>query len=369
MTVSAQREAGGCRRPAPTSCFPHPSGDLRYADPPQCQSVRVSPHATLIYTGQGGDDLVVAQPIVVEILGKPARAFGYDKVASADDTHTTAVALLSLEDGTRLTVTELLPADPRRRSLRLDRKVEVTETGTANGLRIGFSTESEVGGAVEDAWQFFIPGTLYNRNDNDGDGVRTTSAPTAGTSGTTRTACWQSWPDTRHRGDLRRRPSEQADVRHAITPEELVGAVLRPGNGYRVPRPAPVERQVGTAGQLPVLGGVHVQPGHRPDGVGGIHARTARVLSGGRVRAAAVAAPASRRRSGRGRHECGKLGTSVQARDLAQGAVEYRQLLTQLYYREWEPAENPKQPAGYLVHFSPRTGETLGLPDRVRLLR
>jgi hypothetical protein len=41
-------------------------------------------------------------------------------------------------------------------------------------------------------------------------------------------------------------------------------------------------------------------------------------------------------------------------------SLEYRQLLTQLYYRKWEPEENPKEPAGYLVHFSPRTGKTLG---------
>jgi hypothetical protein len=41
-------------------------------------------------------------------------------------------------------------------------------------------------------------------------------------------------------------------------------------------------------------------------------------------------------------------------------ACEHRQLLTQLYYRSWPREENPKQPAGYLVHFSPRSGETLG---------
>ena len=106
---------------------------------------------------------------MVEILGRAARAFGYDEMDSADDTHTTAVARLSLEDGTRLTVTDSYWLT-RDDALRLDRLVEVDEAGTADGLRIGFSTESEVSGAAEQDWQFFIPGTLYNRNDNDGDG-------------------------------------------------------------------------------------------------------------------------------------------------------------------------------------------------------
>jgi hypothetical protein len=40
--------------------------------------------------------------------------------------------------------------------------------------------------------------------------------------------------------------------------------------------------------------------------------------------------------------------------------VQHRQLLTQLYYRRWTREENPREPAGYLVHFSPRRGVTLG---------
>ena len=41
-------------------------------------------------------------------------------------------------------------------------------------------------------------------------------------------------------------------------------------------------------------------------------------------------------------------------------SVQHRQLLTQLYYRRWTKEENPREPAGYLVHFSPRRGVTLG---------
>jgi hypothetical protein len=34
--------------------------------------------------------------------------------------------------------------------------------------------------------------------------------------------------------------------------------------------------------------------------------------------------------------------------------------LTQLNYRKWTKNENVKEPAGYLVHFSPRSGEVQG---------
>jgi hypothetical protein len=34
--------------------------------------------------------------------------------------------------------------------------------------------------------------------------------------------------------------------------------------------------------------------------------------------------------------------------------------LTQSHYHRWPASENPDEPSGYLVHFSPRTGETLG---------
>ena len=259
-----------------------------------------SASTTLIYTGQSGDDLVVAKPIVVEILGKAARAFGYDEVASADDTHTTAVARLSLEDGTRLTVTDSYGLT-RDDALRLDRKVEVNETGTAAGLRIGFSTESEVSGAAEQDWQFFIPGTLYNRNDNDGDGVEDylgtyvqdvrddkngvlgvlARDPRTGATFTVARLDQPTFDTADHAGAARR-------------------ALLRPGNRYRLPRPGAGRRRAGGAArELPVLRGVQLQPGHRPQRLGRVTRRTASAWSPtSRTSSASPAAPTSPRRSG-----------------------------------------------------------------------
>jgi hypothetical protein len=60
-------------------------------------------------------------------------------------------------------------------------------------------------------------------------------------------------------------------------------------------------------------------------------------------------------------HQRERLGTRRPTPDVTLAdSVEHRQLLTQLYYRKWEVEENADEPAGYLVHFSPRTGETLG---------
>ena len=48
--------------------------------------------------------------------------------------------------------------------------MRIDEAGASAGLRVGLELQTEVDDAVEDAWQYFIPGALYNRNDLDGDG-------------------------------------------------------------------------------------------------------------------------------------------------------------------------------------------------------
>ena len=55
------------------------------------------------------------------------------------------------------------------------------------------------------------------------------------------------------------------------------------------------------------------------------------------------------------------LGTSPERPNFSlQDSVDYRLSMTQHYYRKWDKAENPKEPAGYMVHFSPRSGKTQG---------
>jgi hypothetical protein len=319
---------------------------------------------TVTYTGQSGDNLTIATPIVVEILGEAARAFGYDEVvASAEVTQMTAVARLSLEDGTRLTVTDSyeLTCD---HALRLSRKVEVTETGTAIGLRIGFSTESKVSGAAEQDWQFFIPGTLYNRNDNDGDGVedylgtyvqdvRDDRNGVLGVlardprTGTTFTAARMNKPtfDTAV-------TAEQLAERYFVLETDIGSLGLAPADGGQVALRGsyPFSEEYSFSLDTERSGWA----GYTPNRVGVIAdlQYEFRVTRSADLTEAIWQFYETQRRN---------LGTQRPEPGVAlEESVEYRQLLTQLYYRKWEPEENSKEPAGYLVHFSPRTGETLG---------
>jgi hypothetical protein len=55
------------------------------------------------------------------------------------------------------------------------------------------------------------------------------------------------------------------------------------------------------------------------------------------------------------------LGTAPEKPNFSlQDSLDYRLSLTQQYYRKWDKEENPKEPAGYMVHFSPRSGKTQG---------
>ena len=257
----------------------------------------------------------------------------------------------------------LLPADPRRRSPRLDRKVEVTETGTANGLRIGFSTESEVSGAAEQDWQFYLPCTLYNRNDATVTASRTTSAPTPRTSGTTRTACSVCSPATPSTVDLHGRPNTRPTFDTALTTEQLASRYFVQETDIGSLGLAPPRRPDQPSWQLPVLRGAQLLPRHRPDAVGprSHPNRPGPIMSVTyefRIGRSTDLTEAIWELFDRQRDT---LGTTRPTPEVTlEESIEHRQLLTQLYYRKWEQAENPKEPAGYLVHFSPRTGETLG---------
>ena len=236
-----------------------------------------SASTTLIYTGQGGDDLVVATPIVVEILGGAARAFGYDEVASADDTHTTAVARLSLEDGTRLTVTDSLRADPRRRSPprplgrgQRDRHSGRPADRVLHGIR--GQRRGRAGLAVLHPGDPVQPQRQRRRR---GRGL--SGHLRAGRPGRQERRAGRARPRSADRGHVHGRPPGPADLRHRRHAGAARRALLRPGNRYRLPRPGAGRwRAGGAARELSVRRGVQLQPGHRPQRLGGIHAEPRR---------------------------------------------------------------------------------------------
>lgn len=332
--------------------------------PPHLDVIRSESALTTVrYTGQGGQSLVVSRPVVVQLLGGPAESFGYDDVDGAHDgTRWTGVARLSLEDGTRLVVTDTYALTED--ALRLDREADIEEVGASAGLRIAFSTTTAVNGAKEEDWQFFIPGTLYNRNDNDDDGADDYLGTYV-----------QDLRDDKNGvlGMLARDPSSGATFTvarvnqpvfdTAITPEQLseryfvqqtdIGSLgLAPaGNG-----------QVGLSGSYPFSEEYSFSLDTDRSGWAGYAPIRAGLLATLQYEFRATGSEdlteaiwqfyETQRRN---------LGTQRPNPDVTlEESNEYRQLLTQLYYRKWERKENTKEPAGYLVHFSPRTGETLG---------
>jgi hypothetical protein len=55
--------------------------------------------------------------------------------------------------------------------VRLDCVTEVLAVGTGVGVNVGLDTVARAGHDADEDWQFYLPCTLYNRNDSDGDGV------------------------------------------------------------------------------------------------------------------------------------------------------------------------------------------------------
>ncbi|SDD98433.1 hypothetical protein [Auraticoccus monumenti] len=327
-------------------------------------SINPSPTgATIGFTAAAGQQLDIDQPVVVQLLGGTAQSFGYDGVEGNAERGWVAVARPTLADGTRLVVTDqyrLIDDD----TLGIERQGAVAETGTADGLRIAFSTRTAVHGAREADWQFFIPGTLYNRNDNDGDGVedylgtyvqdvRDDKNGILGVlardpgSGSTFTMARLNKPtfDTAVTPD-------QLSERYFVQETDIGSLGLAPVEEHQVALRGsfPFSEEYsfcldtdgsGWAGYLPMRTGVAAE----------LHYELRATHSVDLTEAIWEFYENQRT----------NLATIRPDPDVTlEESLEHRQLLTQLYYRNWEPEENAKEPAGYLVHFSPRTGKTLG---------
>lgn len=317
-------------------------------------------------SGSAEPALVLSTPISLQLLGGPEVSHGYDTVHSDSAQgldRWIGSGRIGLDDGTRLHVIDTYTVSDDA-AVRLHRKVEVHAVGHAAGVRIGFSADTVVAEATAESWQYFIPGTLYNRNDNDGDGVEDYLGTYV-----------QDCRDDKNGvlGVLARHPGSgatfsvarlnQPTFDTAVTPQQLterffvqetdIGSLgLAPAGAGQVTLrgsfPFAEEHSFcldtdrsGWAAFTPIRLGVvaelqyEFRAGHSVD-----------------LTEAIWAFCAAQRRN---------LGTRRPTPDVTLAeSLEYRQLLTQLYYRKWEPAENAKEPAGYLVHFSPRNGDTLG---------
>jgi len=308
-----------------------------------------------------GGDISMRRPFTVQALGHPSEDHGYDSIEH-EQGNLVARARVRVADGTRLTLTDTIRG--YEGFARISREVLIEESGESAGVRIGLEVQTQVDDAVEDAWQYFIPGALYNRNDIDGDGREDylgTYAQDVRDDKNGLLAVLARYPSTGATFTLSRvnRPtfdtaidSEALSARFFVQETDIGSLGTAPvGDGQVVLRASfPFSEETtfsldtdgtGWAAFAPNYAGAHLvvdyelRLSHTADLTDAIWEFVDLRFD--------------------------QLGTKRPQPGVAPAdALEHRQLLTQLYYRAWDRAENPRQPAGYLVHFSPRTGDTLG---------
>ncbi|SFN60827.1 hypothetical protein [Mycetocola miduiensis] len=311
-----------------------------------------------------GDDVVeLTTPVIVTVLDhEPARS-GYDTVDD-DNGSVRGQAHVELVDGTVVSVTDLLSvADDN--AVRLDRRVTVVALGSGSGLQVRLEGVSRTTGTTESEWQYYLPCTLYNRNDGDGDGVEDylgsytqdlrddkngalaalarspktgtafsiarTTVPTFDTAISADDLRARSFVQSTDIGSLGLAPGSDGSVTlRASYPfaEERSFSLDTAGTGWEAYAPLTADLEMNLSYEFRIEVGT-------PDLTEAIWALF--------------------------EHQRQQLGTQRPSPDVSlDESVEYRQLLTQLNYRKWSKDENEKEPAGYLVHFSPRSGEVRG---------
>jgi hypothetical protein len=268
-----------------------------------------------------------------------------------------------LPDGTRVVVVDRWSPSPDGDSVLVNRSLSIPEAGSAAGVRAELVIESTVDAQQTD-WQFYVTGALYNRNDTDLDGKEDYLGGYV-----------QEYRDDRngHLAVLAYLPQERTGFslartsvpRHdsAISDDELVSGVVisdsdigslgidsREGEPLALRAGYPFGEEVtfsldtsgrGWAGFLPVEEGRSAAVDYE-----------LRVFSAEDLTEAIWSVT---------KRQIERLGTRPAPLPLPMEELErHRFLLTQLYFKEWDPEQDPKRPAGYMTHFSPRKGKTLG---------
>jgi hypothetical protein len=311
---------------------------------------------------RGTATLTIDTPILVSVLGHEALRRTYDAISPMGD-GISAEANLMMPDGTHLAVTDeyVQTGDD---CVRLDRVTEVLAVGTGVGVNVGLDTVARAGDGAGEDWQFYLPCTLYNRNDSDGDGVEDYFGVYA-----------HDLRDDKNGvlAVLARQPANGATFSVARLSMPGFDTALTPNQ--LIQRYFVQETDIGSLGVAP-----------RPDGNVSLRASypfaeersfSLDTSSAGwqafvPVRLGRLFNVTYEFRIGTSsdftdavwllcEHQRGRLHTRRPSPDVSLAeALEYRQILTLLHYRQWTEDENPRQPAGYLVHFSPRDGQTRG---------
>lgn len=318
--------------------------------------------APLIKAG-GSHQLQGEQPLTLHLLGQGARSYGYDSVTDHGGCFQATVRCTA-DEGTVVDVTD----DWRvinETTVEVSRNAVVISAGESAGLRLEFEITTCFGGNTgTDDFQYFIPGSLYNRNDTDHDGVedylrtyvqdyrddRLASlavlafSPSAGRWAALTRPATPAF-DTAISG-------EDMLARHFVQRTDIGSLGLRPRDGsqtsFRASYPFAEEysycltmNRDGWAAYAPNEAGASLSITYR------LTVADASSLTDAIAHVTA--------------DQMVTLGTRPRRPSFTlRDSLDYRAELCQHFYREWGETEDPRQPAGYMVHFSPRSGRTQG---------
>jgi hypothetical protein len=273
----------------------------------------------------------------------------------------TARGSVQASDGTRVEVVDdWSPAAGSAIAVR--RRATVVEAGAAGGIRVELRAEAHGDGAFEN-WQLFVPGALYNRNDTDEDGREDYLGTYVQEYRDDRLPCLAVLgflPGAGCAVAISRADTPAFDMEiddAALLSREVVGdtdvgslglAPIGDGLELRGAYPFTEERSFclntaadGWSGFLPNEAGRELAVSYE------LHQFEASSLTDAIWHMV--------------RHQMRVLGTTPPELPFTlEEALEQRLALTERYYAEWPATPDGFVPAGYRVHFSPRSGETLG---------
>lgn len=307
----------------------------------------------------------VRRPFNACLLGLPPKEGHYTSVEQ-EAGKWVAVGSVESPDGTELEIRDVWHC-PDGATVQVDREVTTLRSGQSQGVRVEFRAETAFQGTSSlDDFEFFIPGSLYKKNDTDHDGIEDYLGTFT-----------QDYRDDRLaslavlaylHGDRRfvaltRATPPQYDT--AISGEDILSRHFVQNTDIGSLGLAPIEApstQIALRASYPFSEEYTYCLNTNRDGWAAyLENREGQVASVSyqlRIGTADTLTDAIWEIT---RHQMARLGTMPQKPGFSlEDSLDYRMTLTQLYYQKWDQTENPKEPAGYMVHFSPRSGKTLG---------
>jgi hypothetical protein len=306
-----------------------------------------------------GVRLTVDAPLRLDLLGGEPVAGGYGTVRE-DGSGWLAAGRLEAADGTVVVCEDRWRVvDPH--TVQVDRVARVATAGSAAGVRVELVVAT---GAPLDDCELFIPGALYNRNDTDHDGIedylgtyvqdhrddRLASLAVMGfLAGRGRSVALTRADVPEHDGAiapadlLRRRFVQETDIGSlGLAPDDAGQLCLRASHPFSEEYSYCLNTdRDGWAAYAPNRPGVELSASYQ-----------LRIAAAGSLTDAIWDLT---------RHQMAVLGTAPSRPAFTlEESLQHRVALTQQYYREWDATPEGHEPAGYMVHFSPRSGRTLG---------